>query len=247
MAYYLTIEKRKGQYTPLDITKTSYFTRLSNLKNMGCTLAEIDAFTMNFNDERELRGYLFQNDLIEIRNGNRPLSVRNLLNNKYNKVMYDMLYQKDLEYIMDPRKLIARINDKLYAGDYRFVKAFANYFMNYHDCSSTAPEVREFANTSIMENRCSRHFNCLDEQGDNPLVRMTKLLIYDYYEEPNGEVKYKSTIKYRNLHMVLAFINHYDKTYTDQLKQTSSIELPKTKTRKKTKNDKIPGQTNLFE
>lgn len=241
------VEKKKGQYTPLDITKTSCFARMSNLKNMGCTLQEIDMFTMNFDNEHELRRYLFKTNIIDIKNFNRPISIRNLMNNQYKKVMYDMFYQKDIEYILDPKKLITRINDKLYSGDYRFVLNFANAFLNFHDCLSTAPEVREFANSSIRYNSCSRYFMMLDEYGDNPLVRMTKLLIYDYYQEPNGKINYKSMIKYRNLHSVLAFTNNYEKTTTNQLDNLNTHNLPNNKTRKKTKNDKIPGQTNLFE
>ena len=55
MAYYLTIEKKKGYYVPLEITKSKYFSRLSNLKGNGSTLQEIDMFTMMFDNEKQLR------------------------------------------------------------------------------------------------------------------------------------------------------------------------------------------------
>ena len=151
MAYYLTVEKKKGEYTPLDITTTPCFYRISNLKNMGATLQEIDLFTMNFADERELRTFLFRNYLLDFKSMNKKLSIRNLHNNRLHKVMYDFLYQDDIDYICDPEKLIARINDKLCAGDFRFVEKFANTFLEFHDCLSTAPEVREFAQASQRE------------------------------------------------------------------------------------------------
>lgn len=253
MAYYLMQEKKKGIYTPLDITKSKCFYRTSNLKNMGCTLQEIDLFTMNFENEKELRSHLFREGLIEMRYAGRPLSVRILRNNKYYKVMYDMLYQKDIEYIMDPKLLIERINNKLLTGDYRFVEKYANAFLEFHDCLSTAPEVREFAKSSLRDNKCCKHFYAYDENNDNPVVRMTKLLIYDYYQEPSGKIKYKETIKYRNLHSVLAFVNNYDKLCEQEKinqtnNQTSLFEEPiKPKTKKKIKRESIPGQTNLFD
>lgn len=250
MAYYLTIEKKKGNYTPLEINKSKYFTRTSNLKGNGSTLQEIDMFTMMFNNEKELRSALFRDGLVEMRYAGRPLSIRLLRNNHYYKVMYDMMYQKDIEYIANPKLLIKRINDKLLAGDYRFVEKFANNFLNFHDCLSTAPEVREFAISSSRDLHCCKYFYSLDENGDNPLIRMTKLLIYDYKQGLSGKVEYKETVKYRNLHSVLAFVNNYDKNLEKENKEDNQINLftseDKVKTKKKEKNKYIPGQTSLF-
>ena len=250
MAYYLTLEKEKGKFTPLDITKSKYFTRTSNLKGNRCTLAEVDAFTMMFNDERELRGALYREGFTDIQNAGKALTIRILRNNKYHKVMYDLLYQKDLEYIGNPQKIIDLINDKLQIGDYRFVERYANTFFNFYDCKSTGPEVREFATSTIRDGKISSHFNELDENLDNPLTRMTKLLIYDYYQAPSGRVEYKNTVKYRNLHLILAFINYYNKKYQEELCELKENEgqqsLFDVKTKKKIKKDHIDGQINLF-
>lgn len=250
MAYYLMIEKKKGQYTPIDITKSACFYRMSNLKKSGCTLQEIDMFTMNFYDEKELRAHLFKSGLLDRRDAGKKITTRILRDNKYHKVMYDMFYQKDIEYITNPQKLINRINDKLMSGDYRFIELYARDFSNFHDCSSTAPEVREFAATSIRQNYCSRHLHTLDENNDNPLVRMTKLLIYENFQAPNGKIFYKEGIKYRNLHSVLAYVNNYDKTRdidNTNNEQISLFEAPQPKVKKLKKNESIPGQINLFE
>ena len=246
MAYYLTIEKRKGEYTPLDITKTNCFTRMSNLKSMGATLQEIDLFTMNFNNEKELRTFLFKNKLVEMKEAGKNLSIRVLHKNKLYKVMYDMFYQKDIDYIADPTKLIRRINNKLYEEDYRFIEKYANNFMNFYDCLSTAAEVREFATTSTKYGTVNRHFRELDENHDNALTRMTKLLIYDYYQTPSGRIEYKNTIKYRNLHAVLAFVNHYDDTIKKETMENNQ-ENTQTKVKKRVKQEHIPGQSSLFD
>ena len=252
MAYYFTVEKKKGEYTPIDITKSKYFMRTSNLKGAGSTLQEIDTFTMMFNNEKELRTRLFKEGLLEMKYAGKGLSIRNFRNNRYYKVMYDFLYQKDLEYIANPQKVIERIERKLLLGDFRFIEKFANTFMNFHDCLSTAPEVREFAIASSRTGIRSRHFDVYDENYDNPLTRMTKLLIYDYYQTPSGRTEYKNTVKYRNLHAVLAFTNYYDKKNSEELeemkevKNQTSLFEEKPKTRKKEKKN-IEGQTSLFD
>ncbi len=251
MAYYLTIEKRKGVYTPLDITKSKYFVRNSNLKGSGATLAEIDAFTMMFDNERELRGALFREGFVDLRNAGRSLSIRNKIKGKYYKVTYDFLYKKDLDFISEPERIIKRIENKLAIGDFRFIEKYANTFVNFHDCSSTAPEVREFAKASIRDEIKSKHFNDLDENLDNPLTRMTKLLIYDYYQFPSGRIEYKSSIKYHNLHSVIAFTNHYDKKYEEEIIELEEIEnqtsLFEPKVKKRVKDKNIEGQLSLFE
>lgn len=247
MAYYLTVEKRKGEYTPIDITTSKYFTRLSNLKGKGSTLYEIDTFTMMFNNESELRKALFKDKLLEMKFFNKPLSIRNLKNGKYNKVMYDFLYQKDIEYIINPEKLIERINDKLYFGDFRFIEKYANTFLNFHDCMSTAPEVREFAKNSARYNYPSKYFSELDENHDNPLTRLSKLLIYEYDQLPNGKVEYSKKVKYRNLHAVLAFINHYDNKYAEDLPKEENDILTEAPVKVKKKKKEIKGQFSLFD
>ena len=249
MAYYLTVEKKRGEYTPIDITKSKYFERISNFKGMGSSLQEIDIFTMMFNDEKELRKVLFKEKLLEMKYFSKPLAIRNLKNGKYNKVMYDFLYQKDIEYIMDPNKLIERINYKLVEGDYRFIEKYANTFLKFHDCLSTAPEVREFATRSARYNAPSRYFSELDENHDNPVTRLTKLLIYEYIQTPSGRVEYSNKIKYRNLHAVLAFTNHYDEKHKEDLpKEENTILLePPVKAKKRTKSKKIDGQFSLFD
>ena len=248
MAYYLTVEKRKGEYTPLEITKSKYFARISNLKNNGATLEEIDIFTMMFNDEHELRKTLFKEKLLEMRDTNRPLSIRRLINNKYKKVTYDFLYQGDMEDVMDPSRIIDKINDKLYQNDFRFIEKLANHYMEYYECSSTAPEVRNYACESIRLGHISPYFSIRDNNQDNVLTRMAKLLIYEYKELPNGNIIYSNKVKYRNIHSLIAFIKNYNKKYQDEEnKQISLFEEDKPITKKRKKNEPLDGQYSLFD
>ena len=248
MAYYFTVQKKKGEYTPIDITKSKFFTRVSNLKGVGMTLEEADLYTMMFNDEKELRKALFKEKLLEHRYSGSNLSIRLLRNGKYYKVMYDFLYQKDIEYIASPSLIIDKINSKLESNDFRFVNAFANNYIKFHECLSTAPEVREFAMQSIREEKKSNYFNKLDENNDNPLVRMTKLLIYKYYQSPSGKIEYTDKITYRNLHSIIAFVNHYEKKYLDEVSKEQTTLFEDNSKKKVLKKDRqIDGQISLFD
>lgn len=248
MAYYFTVQKKRGEYTVIDITKSKYFSRISNLKGTGMSLQEVDLYTMMFNDEKELRKALFKEKMLEHRYSTSPLTIRLLRNGKYYKVMYDFLYQKDIEFVMDPKLIIERINNKLENNDFRFVNAFANNYIKFHECLSTAPEVREFAMESIREGKKSSYFNKLDENKDNPLTRMTKLLIYKYYQNPAGIVEYSSDITYRNLHSIIAFVNHYDKKYIDEVnKEQTSLFEDNSKKKVLKKDKQIDGQFSLFD
>ena len=64
MAYYFMVEKKKGEYIPLDINNSKYFTRTSNLKGNSARLYEIDNFTTMFNDENELRESLVKEGIL---------------------------------------------------------------------------------------------------------------------------------------------------------------------------------------
>ena len=240
MAYYFMVEKKKGEYIPLDITNSKYFSRISNLKGKGATLQEIDIFTMMFSDLNELRESLLKEGILPYELYDKNLSTRILMKGKYNKVMYDFLYQKDIDYVMDSNKLIRRINDKLDSGDYRFVLECANNYLKYHECSSTAADVRAYANESIRIGGKSHYFDILDENGDNVLTRMTKLLVYNYNQYSSGKVEYDTTkIKYRNLHSLIAFVNNYDKKYNIVEEKN---DKPKTRIKKQ-----VEGQISIYE
>ena len=253
MAYYFMVSKKKGQYTPLDIKKTPYFTRSSKFKDFGMSLYEADMFTMMFNNEDELRNALVKHGVLENHYINKPLSIRRIEKGQYEKVMYDFLYQKDIEYIMDPNKLIRRIQDNLYNDDFLFICEYAKAFRNYRDCLTTAAEVSMFADNCVTYNNLDRHLLSRDENDDDMLTRMTKLLIYDYRQFPDGKTVYYDKIKYRHLHSIVAFINNYDRKHapvvnTDQISMFEQVEINKPKTLKKKKKEKyIPGQISLFD
>ena len=251
MAYYFMVEERKGQYSPLDITKSARFTRKSRLKGMGCEIKEIDLFTSSFNHEKELREHLILNGILSIENASKNLSVRIKKGDKYKKVMYDFLYQKDIQYLVDPKLLIKRINNKLLIQDYGFISEFASHFANDYGCSSTALEVLKYAKDSIRMGDTYKHFYDRDENGDMELTRLIKLIIFDNFQRKDGKIVYTGKINNLNLHRVIAFVNNYDKKVENEKKSIDDLSLPETKTstkKKVLKKDKqVPGQLNLFD
>ena len=233
MAYYLTVEKGrvngKEEYEKINITKANCFTRLSKtFKGEGCSLDEIDMFTTQFKDETELREYLVSNGLLSNKFKNRKLSVRIKNKQELKKVLYDFLYQKDLEYLLDIDKLIHKIKDKLWVEkDFRFIRQFANHYISYRECNSTAADIRFSAIDSINTGEISYLFHQRDENGDDIITRMIQLLIYENFEKSNGKVVYYyDRVKYRNLHSIIAFINNYDKKYNDVEEEKTVLADP---------------------
>ena len=244
MAYYLTVEKGringKEEYEKLDITKCNCFPipRFSkNLKGIGMTEEEFDYVSMQFTDEDEFRKYLLYNGILDIKYADRKLTLRQQRNGNLEKVRHGFLYQKDMEYILNPNKIIKRINDKLWVEkDFRFVDSLVNNYFNFRECGSTAPEVRCAVKESIRTGNISNMFTMRDENGDDLLTRMIKLLIYEYYQNADGKTHYVKRIDgdefikvYCNLHSVIAFVNNYDKKYNnkeeDSLKEVPSSDI----------------------
>jgi len=239
MAYYFMVEKRdrtnKRNYVAIDVSKSPCFSRLSNLKENRFKLQELDYFTMMFNNEEELRRHLFKEGLINMEDSRRPLSIRNKINGEYEKVRYDFLYQKDLEYIVDPNKLIKRIEDKLYEEDFTFLADLANNYVNHRYCGWTAFDVRLHASDSIRNNYSKCYLYREDENRDNLIKRMIKLIIYKSYRGRKGFIFYKTDesgkpiVNYLELHKLLAFINNYErkerqKISEDENSKTNNFE-----------------------
>ena len=110
MAYYFMARTSKGDYQKIDITKSTCFTKLSKFRQPGaCSLEEIDMFTTAFFNELELRTHLIEEGILPINLADKQLSIRIPKNNIYHKVMYDFLYQKDIEYIANPAALLNEI------------------------------------------------------------------------------------------------------------------------------------------
>lgn len=228
MAYYFMVENKKGNYEELNISNSKYYPNKTQKYKKPCayTLEEIDYFTLMFNDEQELRNTLYQEGILNYNNINKPLSIRYSMKEQFNKVPYDFLYQDSIEYIMQPEKLITDILKRYYNNDFMLINKIATTFNNFRRCSSTAPEVRQHIQDSIRTGQKNKYLETIDENGDKLITRLLKLIILDSYDDyKTGKVIYKDKINYRNLHVLIALINYYDKNNNQKLENKQ--EKPK--------------------
>lgn len=232
MAYYFMSEVSKGKYRELNISNSKYFQDINRRYNKPCayTLEEIDKFTMMFDNEIELRERLVEEGILPLSLFEKPLSIRTVQKNEYSKVPYNFLYQNDIEYIMDPSRLIEKIIKRFYGHDFLLIKKIVSRFDGDHYCKSTLPEVRQHLEASIREGQINKHFFDLDENNNQLLPRLLKLLILESYSTKSGKTIYKDKVRYRNLHTLIALINYYDQEeqITDKkTSSTNSVELEK--------------------
>ena len=249
MAYYFMVESKKGKHLPLDIKSSIYFqpTKTKYDKPCACSLDEIDGFTMMFDNESELRHVLMTDGILTMELLHKPLTTRFLRNGKYEKIRYDFLFQKDLEYVAEPLKVVEYIMKKYHQNDFVFLQKFARIFSNYRECSTTAPEVAQSSAASIREGRRHYLLESVDKNGDLLVARLVKLIILKHTELSDGTINYKDEVNYRNLHSVIMFINNYEKKQeeqTEKIIEPPSIELEPTasKVKKRKIREEIDGQ-----
>lgn len=202
MAYYLTIGNKNKI---IDLTKAKYFTKLSNFKTPGaCSLKEIDGFSIMFDNEEELKEQLFNENLLEEEDFNKSLSIKIKRNNKYSKVIYDLLYQNDA-WLLAPASLRLELISR--ANDYEFLDKFIRFFYNYYECLIEISELGVYL-TDSKSGIKSKYL-------DNKYEEVINKLIYNYEE-----------VNYKNIHTLIAFISNYDKKNNNKNK-------PKIKSKKK--------------
>ena len=232
MAYYFTVEIKKGNNIPLEIKNSIYFQTIQRKYTKDCaySLQEIDSFTMMFDNELELRERLVEEGILPFELFKKPLSIRFYKNNMYKKIPYDFLYQEDIEYIMEPDRLISLIMKRYYQNEFIFIRKLSSHFSEVYECSTTAKEVVRLSEASIFQGQRHIGLEELDRNGDMPVSRMLKLLILTHYEKPNGMIEYKEQVNYRNLHDLIAFVNNYDKSNNPKQDIDEPVVSPEIKT-----------------
>lgn len=214
MAYFLTVEKSRGNYIILPINKfmgIGLFIRDKNsrYKQDGyCSLKEIDEFTKNFNDASELREFLVSRGMLSVNLIDKKLAIRYNSNGLFKKVMYDLMYQRDIEYLVNPRLLIREIEYRLIREDYEFLRDLLNHFSHHHRAEAEIAETINYINNLIRfkdvlsyQGKEREYLTRRDRFGNNEVTRIIKKLMYDNNYE---------CLNYRNFHDILAFMNNYD-------------------------------------
>lgn len=247
MAYYFMVERNKGQYQPLNISESKYFQTIPKFKKIGAyNLKEIDDFTMMFDNEEELRKALVSEEVLHPSISAKPLSIRCLKDGTFNRVEYDLLYQKDIEHMNCPEKLIEMILTRYYNGEFALIKKIGSHFSSFKPAEPYAAEVARFCEISIYQNKRYSALDEIDSNGDHLVNKMLKLIIYQSFKNSYGKTFYKGEVNYRNLHDLVALINHYDKKIQPEVIEEPTIYKEivdkNVKTKKRTKKYNLDGQ-----
>lgn len=243
MAYYLTT-KNKNSFDIVDITKSKKFKKLSTYTKEGaCSLKEIDNFTIQFNNEADMKKQLFLEEIIDSEQGFKTLSVRIKNKDNYKKVMYEALYKDNAGHFVakterEYRSLLKDEIGELSVGriifeylqkinDVDFLDKFVRTFYNYYECRLSINDLGCYVSDSKRTGIFSRYL-------ESTFMETLYSLCYGY--DKINETKVKN---YKNIHTLAAFIAHQDK-------KKNNIEndfVPK----KRIKMKEVPNQTSLFD
>lgn len=251
MAYFMQVKDNQGEYKSLNVSKSSKFEHdnisKSYVKTVAYSLQSLNRFTMQFADEKELRNHLLLERILPVNLADRPLVIRFATKKKARN--YSLLFIDDLEYFYT-NNLFKSIENRYLNNDFKFLVEFAQYFRNFKECGATAGDLLALSNMALTTGRIDKGFEKTDSNGDNPVMRLTKLLIYKYKTLPGNKVEYnQNEFNWRTLHILIEFIKDYEqKEITKKKMSAIKANSDKRKILKKEEiptNKEVPGQLNL--
>ena len=248
MAYSLQVKLPNDNFKSLDISRSNMFDiawifeEYNNIKHckinsssyefqvnhdkIKYSLKMLDRFTMQFDNEIELKLHLIALGILPYELINNPLVIRYISTRKERK-HYSLLFLDDYSYFSESDYLINLVENRYLNGDFKFLRDFANYFRNFNECGTTASELYALSLEAIQYKTINRGFNEIDANGDNIVRRLVKLLIYK--KDKNKE------INWRCLHLLVEFIKDYEEKERNTVlasKNKVSSTKPLTKVRK---------------
>lgn len=248
MAYFLQVKDNNGNYKSLNVSKSSKFEAdtisKSYNKTVTYSLQSLDRFTMQFVDTKELREHLLLEGILPVALAEKPLAIRFATKKKARN--YELLFIDDLEYFYT-NNLFKSIENRYLNNDFKFLVEFAQYFRNFKECGATAGDLLALSNMALTAGRIDKGFEKMDSNGDNPVMRLTKLLIYKYRTLPGNVVEYNlNEFNWRTLHILIEFIKEYEqKEITEKKISTIKTDSGKEKVLKKKEipaSEEIPEQ-----
>lgn len=241
MAYFLQVKSPRGGYKSLNISESPKFspddiyarkTKIApetfEIKTSGkkikYSLCAIDKFTMQFQDECELKLHLIEHKILPADLFDNPLVIR--FSSKRDEVKnYRVFFLEDYFYF-EPDKLINLINNRYLNRDFRFLLELAKYVLASKEvkCFPVADELYRYTNDSIQSGTVCNGFSETDPNGDNVVIRLTKLLMHKFDVKSNmGErvPNYHEEFNWRTLHLLIEFIKNYEQ---NEVKEQSNIK-----------------------
>ncbi len=246
MAYYLMISN-KDEYKNIDITSLDTFNKTSKYTGSAYSLSEIDAFTMKYKDEVELKKDLYENGIIDIDEICKDITIRRKDKDQYIKVKYGLAYKERTKYF-DQIYLRSTILSK--QKDYEFIAKLSSYYRN------------SYVNSININILSFIAYNKITNEVDKVLNDFIERELYRYHTT-SGTYK----LNYKSLHDLAMFVYNYDayKAYEtlgynksiitaekkerliDLKKSLTSSSKSKKKIKKYTQKEDTFGQMSLFD
>ena len=241
MAYFLQLKNDNGNYRTLDIEKCDLFQSKNITKTYkrsgGYKIQELDRFTMLFDDEQDLKKYLFNAGILPESWLNGKIIIRFIKKDRVKN--YDLLFKEDLAYFYIPNSIVSLVLEKFELGDFKFLNDLARNFYWYRECSSTAAELVNLTELAINNGIVDNGFREYDSNGDNVVSRLIKLLTYKYSQSSNGKITYQEEFNWRTFHSLINFINSYDRDLKIQNTVEDSKHIVRAKKREIPKQEDI--------
>lgn len=248
MAYFLQVKLQNGKYKSLDISKSDRFKpdNIYTKKIRICddnfeikidnnavkySLQVIDHFTMQFEDEKELKLHLISSNILPPELMDNPLCIRFVSQKKMVR-NYEVFFSEDY-YYFEIDKLISLVETRYLVGDFKFLMALSKYFRDFRECTTTASELLALSTEAYQFGHIDKGFNEIDSNGDNIVRRLPKLLIYRYDTKRNGDPSYrdkvsdKDAVNWRTLHLLIEFIKNYEQKELKYHKEKESSLVKK--------------------
>lgn len=250
MAYFLQVKVSSDEYRTLNVSRSDKFVAdnvsKAFTKASACSLQGLDHFTMQFASEEELRYHLLLSGILPPNLAAKPFVIRFATKKKVRN--YNLFFMDDLQYFY-PENLFELIENRYLSNDFKFFVNLAEYFCNFKECGATAAEVLALANMALESGCIDKGFNEVDFNGDKPITRLIKLLMFKYKTLPNNVVMYnESEFNWRTLHILIEFIKNYEqreRNFAARAAIITSYSEPKKKEKKKkgdSFNEQISGQ-----
>ena len=234
MAYYFAVETTQSAFEALNIKKSETFKKLYKTESTyECTLEEIDHFTTEYTNERQLANDLNGDKILPNFRYNNPLSIIYVNGGEIRKVQGNLLFKDSKELIENPKLTIEYIINKANEEDSKF---FRNLSLILPENNITTYMVSVLA-TAIEDKKIKQNRHLIDKfkmlfnkrSNDDFIKNIAKSLVEFCYLDVEGKLVFSDNIDYEKFRYTVSFISEYEKEYRKTKVETSK----KTKKRKK--------------
>ena len=235
MAYYLAVETTQGAFEALSVRKSETFKKLTDSKNtFECTLEEIDQFTTQYINEKQLANDLNGENILPNFRYNNPLAVIYVNGGEIRKLQGNLLFKDSKKLIENPELAIEYIINKAKEEDSTFFRKLSlilpeNSINTYMiSVLATAIEDKKIKQNNHFLDKFKMLFN--KRSNDDFIKNIAKSLVEFCYLDGEGKLEFSNAIDYEKFRYTVSFISEYEREYGKV-----KTEGPK-KTKKKKKN-----------